>query len=1134
MLLSNNQTPMKKIILATLFQILFFSFFSVAQTRIETDLSGKGWKLWKDNDSTWKNDRVYLPPVNIKMLPVNIPSGGWNALKAKDAIDVSLPGTAEEYLQKISGPEGDIKGVSWWYRSVKMPAYSQPRKVFLRFESARYRSEVFINQKLAGYDLIGNTPFEVDITNFAKPGETLQLAVRITDPGGNFDWGDGTNIKWGKVNVTGSHGFGGITGKVKLIICDPVYIDDIYVQNTPVFSAVNLEVTTNNTQSEKVKRDLVIRVTERKNTEVEVFRNVIKAVTLTPGVNTIPVKVSVPKAKLWNVDSPNLYIIEVSLTEKDKISDTDSKTFGFRWFDITGIGTNAMFKLNGKRIVLRTAISWGFWPENGIFPTADLAEKQILTAKQLGLNMLSFHRCIGQNIVMDKADELGLLYYEEPGNYISGNSDSFSRACLREKLLRMVRRDRSRACLIIYNMQNEMRDVPDSIFALHKKDMRDAHKIDPSRVITRTSGWALKYDAEDQAKLHMRPFDTTQYMNGWFDYHRAPGPHTWMQQFYRSPTDYYNNTNNKAEIVYWGEEGALSAPPRIVKIKEVLDKQPNLGWDGALYREQYNEFMDFYKTKKLSPNFSSLDALTMAMGKISFEHQGRKIESIRINNVSDGYAVNGWESEILENHSGVVDCYRNPKADPAIMAYYNQPLYVAIKTRQQVVKASESLLTDFYIVNEKDVRGPHILSILVNDTLGKELFRKDIPVKVTGGEIYGQLIADGIAIPSGSTGGLCRITASLKNVSGKVVASGHESFLTVNTESQKISGKGSVWENGAIVKNWLKKEKGFNAPTYTDSLSKLDWVVVTRSPKGGDKTIVPNEQLLDLTGNKGLTTSYYIGGNFETKVAEQTEPYINMVINQGATPHPKVTTTENYSIRWEGSILPPYTGKYDFEIEVGYGGTADLTINGQTFSYNLKTKTLKGALNLEAGKAVALKIDLRHKRYTGACRLFWSIPDLSKVDPQKLIDRVKKEGTSLVIIDNAVSWMELISRNTPTVKYTGNFVVGSTWLGGVHFVKQHPLFKDLPVNQELSWPYEMVVKNGNERVGIEMEGEELVAGAYHSFPLKLGTAVGIIPCGKGKIIFSTLDIYNSLMEKESTAEVARKLLLNYIDFASAK
>ena len=46
---------------------------------------------------------------------------------------------------------------------------------------------------------------------------------------------------------------------------------------------------------------------------------------------------------------------------------------------------------------------------------------------------------------------------------------------------------------------------------------------------------------------------------------------------------------------------------------------------------------------------------------------------MRLSNITDGYAINGWESESIENHSGIVDCWRNPKADPSIIAYYNQP-----------------------------------------------------------------------------------------------------------------------------------------------------------------------------------------------------------------------------------------------------------------------------------------------------------------------------------------------------------------------------------------------------------------------------------------------------------------------------
>ena len=1097
-----------------------------AQSRIETDLSGKGWKLIQDKDAQWKNDPFFLPPVDISTLPVNLPTGGWSALDSPQAVEVSVPGTAEEYLQKLSGPKNTIIGVTWWFRSISIPKTVTAGKIILRFESARYRSEIFVNQQLVGYDFIGNTPFEVDITKAVKPGETAQLAVRITNPGGNYDWKDGNN-KWGKRDVAGSLGFGGITGRVKLLVCDPVYIDDIYVQNTAVYTTVNAEVTIKNTLKKEVSRNLILRVVAKKNPSTEVFRTELKAVRLKPGNNLVPVKISAPAAQLWDVENPNLYVCEVSINENKRISDTDSKTFGFRWFELAGIGKDAMFRLNGKRIVLRTAISWGFWPVSGSIPTPELAEKQIRMAKELGLNMLNFHRCIGQPLVLEKADELGLLYYEEPGNYAAATQFPSTRVMMHDRLMRMVQRDRSHPSMIMYCMQNEVRDVPDSTFQVYKNDMREAHKIDPSRTIVRTSGWALGKDIDDQAKLHMRPFDFIQYMNGWYDFHRAVGPHTWMQSYYKSPDDYYSKTDNKKEIVYWGEEGALSSPPRIEKIKFDLDKSPNAGWDGALYNEEYSDFANYFSNKKLSSGFSTLDALTSAMGAISLEHQGRKIENARINNIADGYAVNGWESEILENHSGIVDCYRNPKADPAILAYYNQPLYIAVKTRQQVVEIPGSFVADFYIVNEKNVNGEKTLQVSVKSPDGKVIFSKDIPVIVSGGDVYGELLAKGVEIPVQAKGGMYPIEAKLVDKEDKTLAKGHDEVLGVDWKSEKLPGTGSVWESGSTVFNFLKNEKAANVSVYKESLPKLDWAVVARSPKGGDKTFVPTEQLLDPSGkNKGVKVSYFLGVDFEKQVAQQTEPMVNLTVNEGATPHPAVPTTFNYSIRWDGQIVPRYTGSYTFELEYGYGGEGIFEINGKK-STNISKSNCKLTVDLEAGKPVILKVELRHKRYSGAARLYWSIPDPNAFDAQKLIDRVKNEGTTLVIIENADSWMELISKNT-AIKYSDKFTIGTNWLGGTHFVKDHPLFNGLPVNCGLSWPYEAVVKNGNERIGLQLEGEELVVGNYHCFPQKLGTAVGVIPCGKGKIIFSTLEIFNNLQSKESTAGVARKLLCNYI------
>jgi len=90
-------------------------------------LSGPGWHLWHDTEAAWKEDPLFLPPVDLSKVPTNAPTNGWDALEKATRTAVAVPGTVEEYLQTTPGPAGDLTGVSWWWRSVQIPAAVSPR-----------------------------------------------------------------------------------------------------------------------------------------------------------------------------------------------------------------------------------------------------------------------------------------------------------------------------------------------------------------------------------------------------------------------------------------------------------------------------------------------------------------------------------------------------------------------------------------------------------------------------------------------------------------------------------------------------------------------------------------------------------------------------------------------------------------------------------------------------------------------------------------------------------------------------------------------------------------------------------------------------------------------------------------------
>lgn len=151
------------------------------------------------------------------------------------------------------------------------------------------------------------------------------------------------------------------------------------------------------------------------------------------------------------------------------------------------------------------------------------------------------------------------------------------------------------------------------------------------------------------------------------------------------------------------------------------------------YMKWYDAYDSFLKHNGFAKAFPTVDDLTRAMGNVAFYYQGRVIENIRISNTVDAYAVNGWESMKLENHSGIVDNYRYPKGDVEVMARYNQPLFLAVKMNRKVLNVGDTTIVDTYIVNEKNLKGNYSLQLIAKDAEGTVLATHVSSVHVKGG-----------------------------------------------------------------------------------------------------------------------------------------------------------------------------------------------------------------------------------------------------------------------------------------------------------------------------------------------------------------------------------------------------------------
>ncbi len=853
---------------------------SMARERI--DLSVKGWDITLDPKAEWVADELFAPPVNVASLPVHLPTGGWQLLDRPQKRDVHLPATVEGELWgwngQTYGVTGNYVGVSWFRTQATVPAAWTGKRVTLQFDAVRFRAEVFVNRQLVGYDLVNSTPFEVDITPYVKWGEENEIAVRITDPNGNFNWKDSQCYSWGDYLVNPSHGFGGITGRVHLCATDPTYINDVFVENTPTPSTVKVHLEAGGLSG---TAPYALEVREYgKQQVVWSSKGTMDTAKKTVGI-------SVPRAKLWSVEQPNLYELTVRLG-----NDEVKKRFGFRWFEVRDVKGDRQFYLNGKRITLITAISWSFWPDNGITPSKELAYRQVQDAKRLGMTMLNFHRTIGNTDVLDAADELGLLYFEEPGGnqYPANRFDDGTKHTRfyfdyrNEKLARMIRRDRSHPSLVIYNLHNERGASPQ---AEDRREMQLGHALDPSRILTYNScnGKNPEGLPDDHFKLHLMPNDTTFHNIGWWDNHHAGGPGVYHDYIYKGKDDYLRFSDNKGEIVYWGEEGAIGTPPRLQLIRdEILRSGRTSGWEAKDYLAWYDAYDRFLRERGFSKAFPCVDSLTRQMGNVSYYYQGRVMENVHISNTVDAYAVNGWESMKLENHSGIVDNYRNLKGDADLIARYNQPLYLAVKLTHKVLAVGDTTTVDVYIVNRKNVHGSAQLLLTAKDAEGRVMAQTRKRVKVSGGVVYGENLTTGWSWPV-TRGGYTRVEARLIQ-QGSVVATGSDDIYAVAMNADGIGGTCTVADTTGVLATYLRSQgvevqeyrKGrpqgdfmvvgaFEPMQFGSGFSDiLEWVytghtlvVVDNTERWAD--LLCDKEVMDYRGSKTLGRSWY-GGNF--------------------------------------------------------------------------------------------------------------------------------------------------------------------------------------------------------------------------------------------------------------------------------
>jgi len=359
--------------------------------------------------------------------------------------------------------------VSIYRRRFKLPPEARGRRVFVDFEGVMTASTVWVNGVRLGEYKGGYTPFSFELTphlDFA--GENV-LAVDVDSTERPDIPPFGYQIDY----LT----FGGIYREVSLRLVPSTFIENIFAKPKDVLAAhPRVEVDCHLQHLEDLREPLTLEVELRDGD-----RSLAKAsaqIPASPAANE-PLLYSVVlenlgSIKLWDLPTPNLYMVHVRLLRGSQLVDSDSRRIGFREAQFTEHG----FELNGKVIKLRGLDRHQTFPFVGqAMPGRPQRRDAEILRRKLKCNIVRTSHYPQSRHFLDACDEMGLLVLEEiPGWQYIG--DEAWKLISIDNVSRMIRRDWNHPSILLWGVRiNESRDDHD--FYVRTNAM--AHKLDPTR-----------------------------------------------------------------------------------------------------------------------------------------------------------------------------------------------------------------------------------------------------------------------------------------------------------------------------------------------------------------------------------------------------------------------------------------------------------------------------------------------------------------------------------------------------------------------------------------------------------------------------------------------------------------------------
>lgn len=440
-----------------------------------------------------------------------------------------------------------------WYRQwIELPKEVKGKKMVLNFDAVSKVAEVYINGQLAATHIGMFGEFQVDATKLMKPGKNL-LAVKVIRKinGAEAQNSEAMENYYGSVRrdvndnkddqqankavlTDVPNGFygdnpAGIWQPVKLVVSDPLKIEDVFIQ--PALDGAKFDITVKNASTKKRTFNIYADIVDKKTGETLYSGELAVKKQLKNGEETLyTAEVKGLQPKLWEPATPNLYDFKFRIMEGKKLADEKDITSGFRTFEARPDG---FFYLNGRRFWLRGGnhIPFAICPND-----AELADRFMQLMKEGNVNSTRTHTSPWNELWMTKADENGIgVSFEGTKSWLMIHSTPIpDRGYLdlwRTEWLTVMKKFRNHPSCFFWTVNNEMKfydldaDKERAAKKMHiiSDAVKEMRRVDPTRPISFDSNYMRRngvnrFGAEFMKTIDDGDIDDNHAYYNWYDF----------------------------------------------------------------------------------------------------------------------------------------------------------------------------------------------------------------------------------------------------------------------------------------------------------------------------------------------------------------------------------------------------------------------------------------------------------------------------------------------------------------------------------------------------------------------------------------------------------------------------------------